>query len=131
MLTLIRHGWGRPDSPFMKAFASIFMPEASRAQIDSMAALQNLTTSPANAAALRGAIDRFSVTGLLGKVAAPTLVLHAREDGVQPLGQGRELAAGIPAAEFVMLETSSHIVVPGDRAWAAMIGAIERFVAEA
>jgi DNA-binding winged helix-turn-helix (wHTH) protein/pimeloyl-ACP methyl ester carboxylesterase len=130
MLTLIRHGWGRSDSPFMKAFASIFMPEASREQIDSMAALQNITTSPRNAAALRGAIDRFSVTSLLGKVATPTLVLHARDDGVQPLEQGRELAAGIPRAEFVMLDSSSHITVPGDRAWEVMISAIDRFVSE-
>jgi pimeloyl-ACP methyl ester carboxylesterase len=106
------------------------MPEASREQIDSMAALQNITTSPRNAAALRGAIDRFSVTSLLGKVATPTLVLHARDDGVQPLEQGRELAAGIPRAEFVMLDSSSHITVPGDRAWEVMISAIDRFVSE-
>jgi pimeloyl-ACP methyl ester carboxylesterase/DNA-binding winged helix-turn-helix (wHTH) protein len=128
MLTLIRHGWGRPDSPFIKAFASMFMPEASRTQIDSMAALQNLTTSPENAVALRRAIDSFCVTDLLGKVSTPTLVLHARDDGVQPLDQGRELAAAIPAAEFVMLDSSSHLIVPGDRAWDSMIGAIERFV---
>lgn len=131
MLTLIRHGWGKPDSPFIKAFASIFMPEASREQIDSMAALQNLTASPLNAVALRQAIDGLLVTHLLDKVAVPTLVLHARDDGVQPLDQGRELAAGIPGAEFVMLETSSHIVVPGDKAWDAMIGAIERFAEDA
>jgi len=31
---------------------------------------------------------------------------------VQPLEQGRELAAGVPAAEFVMLDSSNHIVVP-------------------
>jgi DNA-binding winged helix-turn-helix (wHTH) protein/pimeloyl-ACP methyl ester carboxylesterase len=128
MLTLIRHGWGRPDSPFIKAFASIFMPEASRAQIDSMAALQNLTTTPENAVALRRTIDQFCVTDVLGKVSTPTLVLHARDDGVQPLDQGRELAAAIPGAEFVMLDSASHITVPGDRAWDTMIGAIERFV---
>jgi DNA-binding winged helix-turn-helix (wHTH) protein/pimeloyl-ACP methyl ester carboxylesterase len=130
MLTLIRHGWGRPGSPFVKAFASIFMPEASREQIDSLAVLQNLTTSPRNAAALREAIDRFSITELLSKVATPTLVLHARDDGVQPLEQGREVAAGIPGAEFVLLDSSSHITVPGDRAWDALIGAIERFVGQ-
>lgn len=128
MLTLIRHGWGKPDSPFIKAFASIFMPEASREQIASMAALQNLTTTPEGAAALRKAIDELSVTHLLGKVSVPTLVLHARDDGVQPLDQGRELAAGIVGAEFVMLDSSSHITAPGDRAWDAMFGAIERFV---
>ena len=106
------------------------MPEASREQIDSLAVLQNLTTSPRNAAALREAIDRFSITELLSKVATPTLVLHARDDGVQPLEQGREVAAGIPGAEFVLLDSSSHITVPGDRAWDALIGAIERFVGQ-
>lgn len=127
MLTLIRHGWGKADSPFMKAFASIYMPEASREQIDSLALLQSMTAMPEDAARLRQAIDQFDVTELLGRVTAPTLVLHARGDGVQPLDQGRELAAGISGAEFVMLDTSNHVIVPGDRAWKDLVQAIADF----
>jgi pimeloyl-ACP methyl ester carboxylesterase/DNA-binding winged helix-turn-helix (wHTH) protein len=128
MLTLVRHGWGKPQSPFMKAFSSIFMPEGTREQIDSLASLQSMTTTSENAAMLRRALDEFEVTSLLGGVSAPTLVLHARDDGVQPLDQGRELAAGIPGAEFVMLDTSNHIIVPGDRAWDELIGTVTDFV---
>ena len=127
MLTLIRHGWGKPDSPFMQAFSSIFMPEASREQIASFASLQSLTTTPENAALLRKAIDEFDVTALLERIEVPTLVLHSRGDGVQPLDQGREIAAGIRGAEFVMLDTSDHIIVPGNRAWDELIGAIAGF----
>ncbi len=130
ILTLIRHGWGQPGSAFNTAFATLFMPGGSREQIDSLAELQRTTTTPANAAALRAAVDGFDVSALLGAVAAPTLVLHARDDGVQPLDQGRALAAGIPGAEFVMLESRNHVMTPQEPAWEVAFGAIERFAAE-
>ncbi len=128
MLTLIRHGWGRPGSPFIKAFASMFLPDADREQVESLAELQKITTSPENAVRLRQAVDEFDVTDLLGTITVPTLVLHARDDGVQPLDQGRELAAGIPGAEFVMLEGANHVILPHERAWPALFQAIDRFV---
>ena len=37
---------------------------------------------------------------LLPKVAVPTLIMHKREDQMQPFEAGRELAAGIPGARF-------------------------------
>ena len=95
LITLMRHGWGQPASPFIKAFASMFIPEASREQTDYVADLQRLTTSPENAVRLRTAVDKFDVGDLLKKVTAPTLVMHASNDGVHPLDQGRKLAAGI------------------------------------
>src|SRR5690606_15868592 len=96
MLTLIRHGWGRPGSAFVRAFASMFVPGATREQLDSLVDLQLNTTSPENAARLRAAVDTFDVSALLPRVTVPTLVLHASGDAVQPVDQGRELAAGIP-----------------------------------
>ena len=41
----------------------------------------------------------LDVSGLLPKVTAPTLVMHKREDQVQPFEAGRELAAGIEGEE--------------------------------
>jgi pimeloyl-ACP methyl ester carboxylesterase len=128
ILTLIRHGWGRPGSPFIDAFATMFVPEGSREQIDSLVELQRLTTSPENAAALRAAIDRFDVSGLIGEIATPTLVIHARDDGVQPLEEGRALAARIPGAEFLLLEGRNHVVLPQEKAWPILFGEIERFI---
>ncbi len=130
IITLIRHGWGKRGSPFINAFAALFIPEGSREQLDSLVDLQRLTTSPENAALLRAAVDRFDVSGLLDKVSVPTLVIHSRDDGVQPLEQGRQLAARIPGAAFVVLESGNHVILPQEKAWPVLFEEIERFVAE-
>lgn len=117
LLTLIRLQWGKPGGAFTKAFASMFIPDGSPAQIDSLAELQRRTTSAENAATLRETMDRIDVRGLLGRVAVPTLVMHARNDSIQPLEQGRKLAAGIRDAQFVMLESANHVPVAHEPSW--------------
>jgi pimeloyl-ACP methyl ester carboxylesterase len=57
------------------------------------------------------------VTDLLPRVIAPTLVLHCRDDAVQPFEEGRRLAAGIPGARFVALEGRNHCILQGDPSW--------------
>ncbi len=128
--TLIRLNWGKPGTAFLKSFAASFLPEGDKAQIDSLAELQRLTTSPANAARLREAVDRFDVVDLLVGVACPTLVVHAREDGVHPLDQGRRLAAGIPGAELMTLDTANHVLVPQEPGWEAFFSRLEAFAGE-
>ena len=55
--------------------------------------------------------------GLLGEVRVPTLVLHARGDDVVPLSAGKILAAEIPDAEFVELDSANHILLESEPAW--------------
>ena len=129
-LTLIRLGWGKPGSPFLKAFSSIYIPGGTTAQIESLVELQRHTTTPENAANLRAAIDAFDVTELLERVAAPTLVIHARNDGVQPLDEGRRLAAGIGNSEFLMLESGNHVILDHEPAWDALFNGLKNFVLE-
>ena len=127
MVTLIREGWGKPGSAFMRAFASIFISDSSKEQLDSLAELQRLCTDADTAARLRWAIDGYSVAGRLGGVRVPTLVLHARHDAVHPFEQGLALSAGIPGAEFVQLDSANHVIVPQESAWETLLGAIRRF----
>ena len=61
------------------------------------------------AANCRG-IPRFDVTGSLGRIAAPTLVVGGTEDYSISLAQKQDLAAGIPGARFVAVEDASHTV---------------------
>ena len=129
-LTLVRAGWGRPDSAFIRAFSTLFMPDASTEQIDGFVQIQLASAAPELAARLRAAILRFDVGALLGEVRAPTLVIHARNDTVQPLDQGRLLAAGIPGAELLVLESRNHIPLPQDPAFAELIAAVRGFLAE-
>ncbi|MBX3540028.1 MAG: alpha/beta fold hydrolase [Chelatococcus sp.] len=131
LLTLMRHGWGKSNSPFLDAFATMFIPDGSREQVASLADLQRQTASPENAASIRLAVDHFDVSHLLERLSVPTLVAHSRDDGIQPLEQGYRLATRIRQAEFLMLESRNHVILPEEKAWGALFEGIERFVLEA
>lgn len=75
------------------------------------------TTSPEIAAELLEQRARIEVTGLLRSVRTPTLVLHARDDGVVPIAEGRLIASEIPGAEFVELDSKNHILLEHEEAW--------------
>ncbi len=128
LLTLIRHGWGKQGSPFLKAFSSMYIPDGTTEQIDSLVELQRQTTTPENAANIRAAVDSFDVAGHLESVAVPTLVVHARNDGVHPLDEGRRLAAGIGNSEFLMLESANHTILEHEPAWDVLFSGIRSFV---
>lgn len=128
ILTLMRNGWGKANSPFIDAFATMFVPDGNREQIDSLVDLQRQTTSPQNAVAIRTAVDGFDVSGLVETVGVPTLVIHARDDGVQPLEQAYRLATRIPGAEFLMLESRNHVILPQEKAWPVLFDGLGRFI---
>ena len=128
ILTLMRNGWGKSNNPFIDAFATMFIPGGSREQIESLVSLQRLTTSAENAVSIRKAVDSFDVSELLEKVEVPTLVIHARDDGVQPLDQAYRLAAQIPNAEFLMLESRNHVILPDEKAWPVLFDGLGRFI---
>ena len=54
------------------------------------------------------------MTGSLGQVQAPTLVVHRDEDRAAPLDQSRLIAAGIPRARLEVLPGRSHLPYAGD-----------------
>jgi pimeloyl-ACP methyl ester carboxylesterase/DNA-binding winged helix-turn-helix (wHTH) protein len=127
ILTLIRHGWGKPGGAFIKGFASFFIPDSTQEQIDSLVDLQQKTTNANNAVIIRSVIDHFDISALLNQISVPTLVIHARNDSVQPLEQGQSIAAGIKDAEFVMLESSNHVILEQEPAWQVLFSEIRRF----
>ncbi len=127
-MTLMRQGWGQENPAFRQLFTSLFIPGGTAAQVQWFNDLQRITTSPDNAARLRQAADAIDVTHLLGQVRAPTLVLHCRDDAVQPFDEGRRLAAGIPGARFVALEGRNHCILQGDPGWNRFLEEIRRFL---
>lgn len=123
IVDLTRLGWGQNNPVYRQLFTSRFVPRATPEQIDWFNELCKRTTTPDVATQLlmeRGEVD---IRELLPKVTVPTLVLHAREDEVVPLSEGRSLASAIPGAEFVQLESRNHILLADEPAW-------ERFKAE-
>jgi DNA-binding NarL/FixJ family response regulator len=94
----------------------MFMPGATEEQMRWMDELMRRTTSPENAASYRRARAGIDVRRLLGELVVPTLVVHARGDQVNPFDEGRTLAAGIPGARLVTLETDNHVLLEEDAA---------------
>lgn len=128
VLTLARHGWGTAQPTFRQLFTSLFFPGASAELMAAFNELQRRTASPENAAGLGHAIGDFDVTTLLARVRVPTLVLHARHDGLVPFGEGRRLASGIPGARFVPLESANHLLVEGEPAWSRLVAELRAFL---
>jgi class 3 adenylate cyclase/pimeloyl-ACP methyl ester carboxylesterase len=129
--TLIRQGWGQENPVFRQIFTSLFIPEATSEQMQWFNDLQRITTSPDNAARLRKIVDEIDVVELLPQVTVPTLVLHCREDAVQPFNEGRRVAAMIPGARFVALEGRNHLILENEPAWPRFLREVESFLAEA
>ena len=128
LLTLMRQGWGQENPAFRQIFTSMFIPEATAEQATWFNDLQRRTTSPENAARIREALDDLDVSGLLDDVRVPTLVLHCREDAVQPFEEGRRMAAGIPGSRFVALDSRNHMILEHEPARTRLLDEIARFL---
>ncbi|HEU4869417.1 MAG TPA: LuxR C-terminal-related transcriptional regulator, partial [Pyrinomonadaceae bacterium] len=70
----------------------------------------------------------LDVTGLLAQVQTPTLVLHARGDVVAPIAEGHIIAAGIPGAQFVELDSKNHILLENEPAWGRFCDEVLEFM---
>ena len=117
IVELIRLGWGSDNAAFRQVFTSRFAPGASAQQLEWFNELCRRTTTPEIAAHLMLARSEVDVRELLHQVKVPTLVIHAVDDNVTPLSASRELAAEIPHAEFVQLESRNHVLLEDEPAW--------------
>jgi DNA-binding NarL/FixJ family response regulator len=64
-------------------------------------------------------------------VRTPTLVLHGRNDEVVPIAEGRLIAALIPGAQFVELESRNHILLESEPAWQRFCDEVAAFLGAA
>lgn len=117
MIDLVRHGWGSDNPAFRQVFTSRFIPGGTDEQLGWFNEICRRTTSPEIAARLLELRAEIDITNLLADVKTPTLVLHSRNDDVVPIAEGRILAAGIPDAEFVELDSRNHVLLENEPAW--------------
>jgi DNA-binding SARP family transcriptional activator/pimeloyl-ACP methyl ester carboxylesterase len=79
--------------------------------------------------ALKGLLQAFrdtDVRHLLGRVSAPTLVLHRRGDRAVRIGAGRHLASHIAQARLIELDGADHWAFAGDQQ--PVLASIRQFV---
>jgi pimeloyl-ACP methyl ester carboxylesterase/DNA-binding CsgD family transcriptional regulator len=127
IVELTELGWGRPEPVFRRLYTSRFVPGGSEEQLRWFDELCRKTTPPAMASRLFASRGQADVRHLLASVKVPTLVIHAKDDRCVPFTEGQAVAAGIPGAEFVQLESSNHILLEPEPAWKRLRQAIVDF----
>jgi pimeloyl-ACP methyl ester carboxylesterase/DNA-binding CsgD family transcriptional regulator len=110
MVDLVREHWGLGS----RVLADIFMPSADQRDRDTFIAYQRGAASAEEAARSLAAVYSFDVAARLGAVASAAVVLHRRQDRAIPFELGRELAAELPGASFVVLDGTDHFPWFGD-----------------
>ncbi len=130
LINLIRVGWGQENPAFRQLFSTMLMPEADMEQMAALNQLAHISATPENAARMERAFYKIDVRHLAPKVAAPTLVLHPRQDASIPLEEGRLLASLIPGSRFVQLESRNHILREQEPAWSRFLAEIRNFLGE-
>ena len=82
--------------------------------------------TPGTARRLAELMSVIDVTGVLGSIRVPTLVIHRSDDSYAGLEHARELVAGIPGARLVELPGRDHFLFSGDTE--PILAAVKDFV---
>ena len=130
VMTLVRSGWGSENPAYRRIFSTTFMPDATSAQLDWFDDFQRQTTSAVNAHRFLSAFGDIDVEHLLPQIQVPTLILHSRYDQRIPWDTARRMAAMIPDARLVTLESRNHLLLEGEPASEEFVTAILQFLAE-
>ncbi len=130
LLDLVRIGWGRDNPAFRQVFTSLFIPDGTREQHQWWNDLERICATPENAAKIIEILYQIDVVPLAETLRVPTLVVHSRHDARVPFDEGRNLAAIIPGARFLPLESRNHVLLESERAWPRFLAELRAFLAD-
>lgn len=129
IITLTEAGWGQDNPAYRQIFSSTFMPSANKEELDWFNEFQRQTTSPENAARFLTVFGDIDVRHQLAKINVPTLVIHSLGDQRIPLHVGQDIAAQIPNAEFIGLQSDGHLLLGREAASAIFVETVKDFIA--
>jgi pimeloyl-ACP methyl ester carboxylesterase/DNA-binding CsgD family transcriptional regulator len=131
LVNFVRIGWGRENPAFCQFFTNLFIPGGTPEQHRWWGELERMTASPEVAAALLDAMQGIDVLDEAQSIAVPTLILQCRGDMRVPFDEGCKLAAAIPGARFVPLDSENHVLLPTEPAWTTLHAEVAAFLGEA
>lgn len=124
---LIRAGWGRDNAAFRQVFGTLFVPEGTQEQMKWFEDLTR-TVPMENALRIEETAHAIDVREIASSLDVPALVLHSRGDAMIPFESGRLLAARIPGARFVALDSRNHVLLEHEPAWARFLEETRAFL---
>jgi pimeloyl-ACP methyl ester carboxylesterase/AraC-like DNA-binding protein len=130
MITLSATGWGADNPAYRQLFTNLYIPGASARQQQWFNEVQRVSASPENAVKLQRVFSKIDVRELLPAVTTPTIVFHARGDQAIPFAAGEYMAANIPGALFIPLNSDNHILLESDPAWPIFVRSTREFLSK-
>jgi len=130
LVNFIRIGWGRDNPAFCQFFTNLFIPDGKPEQHRWWGDLERQTASAEVAALLLWQMQGIDVMEPASRLNVPTLIAHSRGDMRVPFEEGCRLAATIPGARFVPLESKNHVLLPDEPAWAVFQAELSRFLGQ-
>ena len=128
LVTLIRQQWGNDNPMIRQAYTTLMMPDASPEYMAWFNEFQKTCGLGENMAAIRELFDDVDVSALLPEIQTPTLVIHSTRETVAPIIEGKLIAAEIPNARIVTLNSANHILFPHEPDFDRMIRSIIDFL---
>lgn len=127
-LKLLKLSWGNENPAYRQVFTTLLIPEGTPEQFAWFNNLQLVSTSPANAMEVRRKFNLVDVREQAKMISVPTIVIQAKQDASVLFEEGRETAAHIPGARFVVLDSKNHILMRNEPAWAYFWKEFYRFL---
>ncbi|MCL1091093.1 alpha/beta fold hydrolase [Shewanella profunda] len=128
IIALAESGWEQDNPAFRQFFSMTFIPDACQQELEWFNEYLYLAANAKNAAGLMSAFADLDVRDKLAQVTVPTLVIHSLGDNAVPALSGREIAATIPGAEFIGLDTTSHFLLDREPSAQVFIDVIQEFI---
>jgi pimeloyl-ACP methyl ester carboxylesterase/DNA-binding CsgD family transcriptional regulator len=130
LIKLLELGWGRESAALRQVFVAKFIPKATTEQQRAFDEYQRVTATPDVAARAFRAMCHINAKDAARSVKCPTLVFHSRGDQLVYFEQGRKVAALIPGARFVPVDSENHVPYQGEACWPAIARELRAFLGE-
>ncbi len=116
-IKLLKLSWGTDNPAYRQVSTTKLIPEASPEQYRSFNEWQRVSTSAENAVRLQQSFNEVDVREFAKSIQIPTLVLHSKNDAAIPFEEGRLVAANIPGARFISIDSKNHILLSTEPGW--------------
>ena len=126
--SLTKAGWALEDAALRTLFTATFLPGASPEQVEWFNEFQRANSSLENTLVIQELLPTIDVRDQVGKVTTPTLVGHSTRDAVVPFAEARALAAQLPGARFIAIDSANHLLLESEPGWPKFASAARDFL---
>ena len=127
--TLLELGRGYAPSDrlsFARMLGALYWPSAGGEMIEWFG--DRLGTISVLSESLQDVFRILDLRDELGKIEAPTLIMHSKSDRIIPAVCSEEMAAGIKDAKLVLLDSENHVPLADEPAWPVARTALRQFL---